>query len=307
MAGGAEFAFSNDGTLIYFSPGLGADEGGHLSIVDRNGVNDAKSEARLPSKPLSTPRFSPDGTKILGLHRFEVWTFDLARGSGTRISPPGARANTPTWSHDGARIYYASERKGPWQVYSRASDASDQEQPVSPVESVNVFDASPDGHNLSVEVVRKETGADLAIVSTEGQLRNLVQGDADESQGHFSPDGKWIAYTSDESGRQEVYVRSTGSIPGRWQISTEGGRYPRWITPGEILYLNSGKMMAASITTEPRFSIGAPRALFEHNIADYDIAHDGRIVIAEGPDPSRATGQMNVVINWFEDVKSRMR
>jgi Tol biopolymer transport system component len=293
--------------LVYFSPGLGTDEGGELSIVDRHGVKDAKHDVRLPSHPVVTPRFSPDGTKIVGHHDYETWSFDLIRGTDTRITPPGARTSAPIWSHDGSRIYYASEKKGPWQVFSRASDASDQEQQVSPVESIILYDASPDGRNLAVEVVRKETGADLAILSTAGQLRDLVQGDGDETQGHFSPDGKWIVYTSDESGRREVYVRSTENAPGRWQISTDGGSSPRWVTPGEILYLNSGKVMAVAIRTGPGFSVGTPEVLFEHNIADYDVAHDGRIIISEGPDPSRATGQMNVVINWFEDVKSRLR
>jgi len=305
-AGGAEYAFSDDGMLVYFSPGLGADEGGRLSIVDRHGKNVA-SDARLPPFAVHTPRFSPDGTKIVCGSEWDVWTYDLLRGTATRVSAPGSRTNLPVWSGDGSRIYYGSERNGPWQIVSRASDASDQERLLSPAESVLPFDVSPDGRELAVEVVRKETGSDLAIMSADGRLRDLVQGDSDETQGHFSPDGKWIAYTSDESGRHEIYVRSTGNVPGRWQISTDGGSDARWITPGEILYLKSGKMMAASVKTEPVFSVGTPEVLFDRNIAAYDVARDGRILIIEGPDPSQASGRMNVVINWFEDVKSRMR
>jgi Tol biopolymer transport system component len=305
-AGGAEYAFSDDGVLVYFSPGLGADEGGHLSILDRHGKN-VSSDARLPPHAVSTPQFSPDGTKVLGDYHYEVWTFDLVRGTATRVSPSGARTNAPVWPSDGSRIYYGSERKGPWQIFSRASDASDQERLLSPVESVIPFDVSPDGRELSVEVVRKETGADVAIISTDGQFRDLVQGDSDETEARFSPDGKWIVYTSDESGRREIYVRSTGSVPGRWQISTDGGSNARWVKSGEILYLKTGKMMAVSVKTEPTFTVGTPEVLFEHNIAAYDVARDGRILITEGPDPSKASGQMNVVINWFEDVKSRMR
>jgi len=305
-AGGAEYAVSDDGMLVYFSPGLGADEGGRLSIVDRHGKNVA-SDARLPPFAVHTPRFSPDGTKIVCGSEWNAWTFDLLRGTATRVSAPGSRTNLPVWSGDGSRIYYGSERNGPWQIVSRASDASDQERLLSPAESVLPFDVSPDGRELAVEVVRKETGSDLAIMSADGRLRDLVQGDWDETQGHFSPDGKWIAYTSDESGRHEIYVRSTGNVPGRWQISTDGGSDARWITPGEILYLKSGKMMAASVKTEPVFSVGTPEVLFDHNIAAYDVARDGRILIIEGPDPSQASGRMNVVINWFEDVKSRMR
>jgi len=306
-AGGAEYAFSSDGMLVYFSPGLGADEGGRLSLVDRRGVSDTGSDVRLPSVPVVTPAFSPDGTKVLGQRAFEGWTYDLVRGTATRVTPPGARANRPIWSHDGSRIFYASERKGPWQAFSRAADASDQEQLLSPAESVLPNDASPDGRSVAVIIIRKETGSDLAILSTDGQVRNLVQGDADETQAYFSPDGKWIVYTSDEAGRKEIYVRATGNLPGRWQISTDGGSDPRWVTPGEILYLKSGRMMAVAVKTEPQFSAGMPQVLFERNIADYDVAPDGRIILSEGPDPIRATGQMNVVIHWFEDVKSRMR
>jgi len=305
-AGGAEYAFSDDGMLVYFSPGLGADEGGRLSIVDRHGKNVA-SDARLPPHAVHTPRFSPDGTKIVCGSEWDVWTYDLLRGTATRVSAPGSRTNMPIWSGDGSRIYYGSERNGPWQIVSRASDASDRERLLSPAESVLPNDVSRDGRELAVEVLRKETGADLAIMSADGRLRELVQGDGDEMQGHFSPDGQWIVYTSDESGRHEIYVRSTGSVPGRWQISTDGGSNARWMTPGEILYLKSGKMMAASVKTEPVFSVGTPEVLFDHNIAAYDVARDGRILIIEGPDPSQASGRMNVVINWFEDVKSRMR
>ena len=306
-AGGAEYAFSNDGMLVYFSPGLGTDEGGRLLLVDRRGVQDTRSDVRLPSVPVAVPRFSPDATQLLGQRGFEAWTYDLVRGTATRVTPQGARTNRPIWSHDGSRIFYSSERKGPWQVFSRAADASDQEQLLSPVESVILSDVSPDGRNIAMHIVRKETGADLAILSTDGQLRNLVQGDSDESHCDFSPDGKWIVYTSDESGRNEIYVRATGNVPGRWQISTDGGSDPRWVAPGEILYLKSGRMMAVAVKTEPQFSAGIPQVLFEHNIADYDVARDGRIIISEGPDPSQATGQMNVVINWFEDVKARMQ
>jgi serine/threonine-protein kinase len=305
-AGSAEYAFSDDGVLVYFSPGVGADEGGRLSIVDRHGKNIA-SDARLPPRAVHSPRFSPDGRKIVGGSEWDVWTYDLLRGTATRVSAPGSRTNTPVWSSDASRIYYASERKGPWQIFSRASDASDQERLLSPVESAIPFDVSPDGREISVEVGRKDTGPDLGIISTDGKLRDLVQGGADETGGHFSPDGKWMVYTSDESGRRELYVRSTGSVPGRWQISTDGGSDARWIKPDEILYLKTGKMMAVSVKTEPTFTVGTPEVLFEHNIAAYDVARDGRILISEGPDPSQGSGQMNVVINWFEDVKSRMR
>jgi hypothetical protein len=109
------------------------------------------------------------------------------------------------------------------------------------------------------------------------------------------------------AGGDDQHLAERVCVPGRWQISTDGGINARWIKPDEIVYLKTGRMTAVSVKTEPAFTVGTPEVLFEHNIDGYDVARDGRIVISEGADPSQASGQMNVVINWFEDVKSRMQ
>ncbi len=302
-AGGAEYAFSKNGMLVYFSPGVGMDEGGRTAIVDRHGN---RIEGALPSFPVVNPRFSPDGTKISGARGNDVWTFDLVRGTSTRISSPGARTINPIWSADGSRIYYSSERSAPWQIFSRAADGSDQERRLSAEESTTANDASPDGGHLVANVVRKDTAADIVLISMNGTVRNLVQSTAEEREATFSSDGKWIAYSSDESGRPEVYVRSMGSTPGRWQISTSGGDNPRWVKQDEIVYQDGTKLLSVAVKTEPGFAAAPPQLLFERNLADYDIARDGRIVISEGPDPTRASGQINVVINWFEEIRAKM-
>lgn len=303
-AGGGEFAFSRNGMLVYFSPGVGADEGGKITIV---GAHGEKSGELLPPFPMVTPHFSPDGRTLLGQRGWDVWTFDLTRGTSTRVSAGSVRTIFPMWSADGSRVFYGSERSGPWQIYSRAADGSDEEQRITKDDdAIAPSGVSPDGQNLVGLVYRKETGADLAVFSiAEGRARYLVQSEADETQGTYSPDSKWIAYTSDESGRDEVYVRPAGGTSGRWQISTEGGNNPRWIREEEIVYQTGGALMKVAVKSSPSFAAAPPQLLLERNLADYDLARDGRILIVEGPDTSKSTGQLNVVVNWFEEVRAR--
>ncbi len=300
-AGGGEFAFAPNGMLVYYSPGVSADEAGTLSIINHHGE---KQAVALPPAALGEPRFSPDGTKLVGMRIYEVWTFDLARGTSTRLTS-GPRTESPIWSPDSLRIIYGSERDGPWSPYWRAADRSDEERSIVRSAPMTPVSISSDGRELLVNVVRKDTGADLAIVSiADGHIRPFAQTEADEPTGMFSPDGKWIAWESDESGRAEVYVRSSAGAPGRWQISTEGGGNPRWVLGNEIVFQNGSKLVSVAVKTQPAFSAAPPQLLIERAIANYDVAADGRIVIQEAPD-SVAPGQLNVVLNWFEEIRAR--
>jgi Tol biopolymer transport system component len=303
-AGGGEFAFSRNGLLVYFSPGVGADEGGKIVML---GAHGEKSDGLLPPFPMVGPRFSPDGRTLIGQRGWDVWSFDLLRGTSTRISSGSVRTIFPMWSADGSRVFYGSERSGPWQIYSRAADGSDEERRISKDdESIAPSGISPDGQSLAALIYRKETGADLAVIPiAEGRARFLVQSEADETQGTFSPDSKWIAYTSDESGRDEVYVRPAGGMSGRWQVSTEGGNNPRWLRPDEIVYQTGSGLMRVEVKSAPSFAASPPKIMLERSFADYDLARDGRILIVEGPDTSKSTGQLNVVVNWFEEVRAR--
>jgi predicted Ser/Thr protein kinase len=301
-AGGGEFAFSQNGMLVYFSPGVGGDEGGKLALLNRRGE---PVPARLPSFPMVTPRFSPDGNTIVGGRDWDIVTFDLTRGTSTRILH-GPRSGWPAWSPDGSRIFYASERSGPWQIYSRAADASDEEQRVSKGgDSTNPVAVGPDGREMLVRIDRKDTGTDIGLMTMDGGVTLFLSTEADESPGALSPDGRWIAYHSDESGRDEVYVRPKDRSAGRWQISNEGGTEPHWVRQDEIAYMNGTKLMVVAVKTDPKFSAATPQLLFERNLADFDMARDGRILIVEGPDPSLSTGRLNVVVNWFDEIRKR--
>jgi eukaryotic-like serine/threonine-protein kinase len=302
-AGGAEFAFSRNGTLVYFSPGVGGDEGGRLVMMNRRGE---RQPARLPDAHYVHPMFSPDGTSIAAELDFSIWTLDLVRGTSTRVVT-GSRAGWPVWSADGQRIFYASERSGPWQVWSRAADGSDQERQHFKAADYSATPSavSPDGAEVLVHADHKDTGTDVEIMDANGTIRSFVQSDGDDDSGAYSPDGRWIAYWSDESGRSEVYVRPRSGGAGRWQISNEGGTQVRWALDDEIAYLNGTKIMTVPVKTSPVFTAGTPRLLFDANASDFDLARDGRVLIVEATDPAAARGRLNVVVNWFEEIRRK--
>jgi serine/threonine-protein kinase len=303
-AGGAEYAFSRNGMLVYFSQGVGGDEGGRLAVVDRRGEPIATT---LPPFSMSRPRFSPDGKSIAGVRGWEVWTFDTGRGTGTRVTSGDVRTAWAVWSADGARVFYGSEQVGPWEVYTRAADASDPERQLTKSGLSLVPEAvSPDGREILVQSYRKETGGDIDVVSLDGRVESLLQSESHENPDAYSPDGQWIVYHSDDSGRSEVYVRPRDGT-GRFQISTEGGVEACWVEPGEIVYSNGRKLMSVRVRTSPSFSASTPVLLFERNFADFDVARDGRILLVETLDSAATAGRMNVVVNWLEEIRKQGR
>jgi len=161
--------------------------------------------------------------------------------------------------------------------------------------------------------LREPTGRDIWILPLEGERKPqpFLQTPFSEREPKFSPDGRWLAYASDESGQSEVYVRPFPKAEeGKSQISTEGGTEPVWVGNGELFYRNGDQMMAVDITTEPTFRTSTPRLLFEGRYQQstlpllpfYDVTADGQrfvMVQAQETDP----GQINVVLNWFEELK----
>ena len=180
---------------------------------------------------------------------------------------------------------------------------------------------SPDGRFLAFHQ-RPSTGSsptarDIWIMPLEGERKpqSILQTQFNESAPVFSPDGRWLAYISDESGRNEIYVRPFPKVEeGKWQISTDGGVEPRWAANGQELFYRTGsgnQMMAVDMTTEPTFGAGTPRLLFEGvytrsagGAAFYDVTGDGqRFVMVQAGEQEAGASQINVVLNWFEELK----
>jgi eukaryotic-like serine/threonine-protein kinase len=303
QAGGAEYAFAANGMLVYFSEGVGGDEGGRLAMVDRRGEPIATT---LPPYAMVNPTLSPDGRSIAGMREGDLWTFDTSRGTSTRVTT-GVRTIWPTWSPDGSRLYYGSERAGPWAIYTRAADGSDEEQRVTnSSDSLIPVAISPDGGEIMARSVRKETGGDIDLVSLDGSVQPFVRSENHDHPSAFSPDGRWIVYSSDESGRPEVYVRPRSGT-GRFQISNAGGSQACWVVQDEIIYSSGSKLMSVRVQTSPSFTASAPELLFERNFATFDVARDGRILLVEAPDTPASSGQLNVVVNWFAEIGRKGR
>ena len=239
----------------------------------------------------------------------------------TRLTFEGINEH-PTWTPDGRRVTFRSDRAGATNLFWKPADGSGAAERLTTSENTQSPSSwSPDGQVLAF-YERPIGGAftpnrDIWVLPIEGEQkpRPFLQTPFEEAGAVFSPEGRWLAYMSTESGRQEIYVQPFPGPGGKWQISTEGGREPAWARNGrEIFYRNGDQLMAVDITTDPTFSAGTPKVLFEGTFemanlsrANYDVAPDGQrfVMIQEGGSDS-APAQINFVLNWFEELKRRV-
>jgi len=229
----------------------------------------------------------------------DVWLWELARGTITRFA---GDASSPIWSPDGARLAYTSGLSGQLQMYWQKLDGSGPPQIVFPSpEGQNLADWSPDGRHLLFSSQSATTARDLWSVPVDGTDRNptpVVQSPAEDTSGRFSPDGKWVAYTSDETGAVEVFVRPFPG-PGRaWRVSTDGGSAAFWRRDGqELYYLSGGQVMAVGVdATTGTLKLGAPVRLFALR-GSVIAAPDGRrflVVAGVGDVP---TPPLTIIVN----------
>ncbi len=161
-----------------------------------------------------------------------------------------------------------------------------------------------------------KTGSDISALSLDGgrSRHPFLHSPANEEAARFSPDDRWIAYQSDESGRFEIYVTAYPGPAGRWQVSVDGGSAPVWSPDGqELFYRNGGKMMAAAVELQPKFHTGMPKPLFDstnlrdYHLGDYDVAPDGqRFVMIRTREEGAAPRSLSVVLGWFDDLVRRV-
>ena len=316
---GAQFSFSRDGSLVYLPGGLQALDR-TLLWVDRKGMG---KPLGAPSHPYMDPRVSPDGREVaVTIHdgtKEDVWVYELARGTLTRLTLEGFENETPLWTPRGDKVMVSSSRVGPpMSVFSRPKDGSGSEERLfSSQHHVHLNSISPDGQLLAFTDYHPISGGDIWLAELAGQhnLRPLLQSAFNEWGAVFSPNGRWLAYVSNESGRDEIYVQSFPKLDRKWQISNEGGTEPMWARSGrELFYRDADKMMAVAVTTEPAFSPGKPAQLFEGRYekgltlghTNYDVSPDAqRFLMLKAGEQEAAPTQVNVVLNWFEDLKPR--
>jgi eukaryotic-like serine/threonine-protein kinase len=308
---GAQFAASENGELAY--RGGGGSVPLTLTWVSREGA--AQPLAATPHN-YTFPRISPDGKRVAaGIEEGggqQVWVYDTARDALSRLTFEGAtNAVDPIWTRDGKRIVFKG--KGNHLFWQPADGGGSAEQLTSDQRSVNDLPGnwSPDGQALLF--METLPVRDLFVLSLKDRkAQPFDTGEVGANAPCFSPDGRWIAYTSNESGRMEVYVRPYPGPGGKWQISTEGGAEPMWNPKGRELFYRSGpKMMAVDYAEQPEFSAGKPKVLFEgpyvpspRSLADYDVSPDGqRFLMLKNAE--QKPGEISVVLNWTEELKQK--
>jgi len=316
-----EFALANDGTMVYVGGSLGVTT--QLVAVDRQGA-----ERRVIQKPglYSWPRVSPDGKRIAveigaGTGIFDVWLYDIASQAQSRLTSNFSGVRPFGWSADGTRVgYLAVEGGGTDQVKRRVAwvpwDLNGPPEPVTGVLSpANVEDASvgPVHGYVAMRLKGYSAPGDIAIASLDSvnAVRSFAATPADEETPRLSPDGKLLAYSSDETGAYEVYVRPVSGQGGRVQISAGGGSEPVWTRDGRGLYYRGPeRMMFATLTTSSPLAVTKRDTLFvdtyrkEFKAIQYDVFPNGRELLMMKLD-SQSGGRPTIVINWPELLKRR--
>jgi len=314
--GAGQFSISNSGWLAYVPGGISPDIENELVWVDRKGTVQPIISFRAP---FHSPRVSPDGRRIayrtLGMKNYP-WIYDLDRGTAHRLAEEG-KCGFLSWTPDGKRLVFAWMKSGVPNLYWQSADGSSRMERLTTSEySQHPGSWTPDGRILAFceGRLKSMTGADICLLRIpERSVKPFLNTDADEAFPEFSPDGHWLAYCSNESGRLEVYVRPFPE-PGRlWQISHQGGSEPLWLPNGkQLFYRLENQVWVVDIQTKPAFSASRPRLLFvlpecamAAPIRGWDISPDGQRFLMEKEyerKPQPVT-EMILVQNWFEELK----
>jgi Tol biopolymer transport system component len=328
-----DYDVSGAGTLVCLPGTAVASTSGGRTLVWVN--RDGKEEPLgAPPDNYLFPKISPDGTRvafaIMGENE-DIWVWDLSRKTMTRLTFDKSREQQPIWTPDSKQVLFWSGREGQFGgIFRKQADGTGEDQKfvAAPDRQLFPWALSSDGKTLVVvDTPDANTKADLSMISMEGDhaRKPLLQNpDYVETQAKISPDGRWMAYVSNESGNGEVYVRPFPEVnQGRWQVSTKGGVSPLWAPNGrELFYFSEddGSVAAVGVETAPVFKPGTPKKLFSRSPylgggatpgTPWDIHPDGKrflMMKLPGTGPSTAAGprKINIVLNWTEELKQRV-
>jgi eukaryotic-like serine/threonine-protein kinase len=305
--GATQAAIANDGTLVYV-PYVPATDERELVWVDRKGSTEPISNIR---RPYFTPSISPDGKQLLvevGEERAgDLWLLDMASNSWSRLASEG-KSIFPMWSPDGHEILFAWNRFGRYRIFSMPPDGSTPPRQITVGENMPApRSISSDGRQLLFEDQDPVTSLDVWSLKIGGDRTPVLRSTSDERDPDFSRDGQWFAYSSNESGRAEVYVQHFPPTGRKWAVSLDGGTFPRWSSAGnELFFRNHRQVLVARVNTRPTPSIAKPEVLFEGPFAaGYDVAPDGKrfVMLRENDRAQEVT--LGVVLNWSADVARR--
>jgi serine/threonine-protein kinase len=301
--GEVQYAASANGTIVFGAGGV-VDNKSTLLWIDRSG----KEQPVVPTKrAYAMPALSPDGKSIavtLENATFDVWQLDIERDTVTPLSH-GGDDGFALWTADGQRIIWTSSRSGHENLYWAPADNSATDQQLTR-SNHNQFasSASPDGHLVAFT---EQIGANLDIrtIPLTGQKNEepFLASAFNESGLKFSPDGRWVIYLSDESGRDEVYLRPIAG-GGKWQVSVDGATSCRWGHSGrEIFFLKQDRAYVVPVALKPRVKIGKPQFLFEKPMpagpdSSWDVSLDDQKLLWVAPNKEPVAGSLTIFLNW---------
>jgi Tol biopolymer transport system component len=308
----SNFSISETGTMVFCS---GSVSNRQLVWFDRQG----KSLGPVgPPGEYNDIVLSPDekrvATQRIVSGNSDIWLLDLARGLPSRFTFDAATEDDPVWSPDGSTIVFSSTRNGRFDLYRKVSSGAGNEELLSKSEADKEgTDWSADGRFVLFDQAGSNGGTDIWILPLfgDGKPYSLLQTPFGEYQAHFAPDGKWFAYTSNESGRSEVYVQSFPPSGGKWQVSTGGGAQPHWRRDGkELFYIAPDrKLMAVDVKFGSTFETSAPKALFQTQVVRYEapnryvVIGDGQRFLVNSPVEEVSQTPITVVLNWTSGLK----
>jgi eukaryotic-like serine/threonine-protein kinase len=278
-----------------------------LAVVERSG---ASREIVTLDGDFVHLALSPDGRHVaLGSYGDEgdVWTYDLDRGVVSRLTFEKEEEETPIWSPDGRRIAYAANRNGKRVIAVRAADGSGAEQIIATLQAhAHLHSWSPDGKTILLSLMFYTGQNDVWIIPADGSAapREFLRSPFSKLDATFSPDGKWVSYTSNETGRREVYITAFPGAAGKLQISNMGGQSAVWSQDGrELYYRDRNHIMAVSLQAGPQMKAGPPRPIFDApDYAAYAATPGGRFV-ALPIDVDKNPAELHVVLNWRRALK----
>ena len=315
----AQFAVSGSGTLVYSADATASIQSERVLVeVDMRGV-----EAPLPLRAgaMDTPRYSPDGSKIAYNYDGELRVYDIVTGA----NPVFATGTMPVWSPSGEYLHF-SEQSPTSDSYRRPADGREEASQLwDRPTGTYVTDVSAGDSLIVARENAPGRGHDLLLVrlgADGAEFTDFLTAEWNESNGDISPDGRWIAYQSDETGEYRIYVHSFPTITGRHGVSPGLGTQPVWSPDGRRLYYRSGsRVLAVDVATEPTFEVlSTPELLFDEPdyvvwsnpglVRTWDIHPDGSRFLMVSPGSEVAAGdsdyQVYLVTNWFEELRERM-